>query len=107
MKHHSEVTPGVGETPAEHPIRTEFLDYVAKSGLRAACLAASELRMVAGARPTEFPVAAERAQALQQIIAYMELGLKEAGYDDAGINRVPKSDVRIIPRDPTKPRTNL
>lgn len=107
MKDRSEVTPGVGEATTTGTESTEFLDFVATQGLRTVYLAATELRIVAGAHPTEFPNAAERGQALQRVIAFMEHGLEQAGYADEDINRVPKSAVRPAPSDPNKPRTNL
>jgi len=105
MTQHAEVAPGVGETATDQP--TEFLDYVATQGLRSVALAAAELRIVAATHPLEFPGLAERAQSLQRMIAFMELGLRQAGYADEDINRIPSSAVRTTPPDPTKPRTNI
>lgn len=106
MNERFDVTPGVGETEPATPLPTELLDFIATEGLRSVYLAASELRVVAGAHPLEFPNTAKHAQALQRVLAYMELGLEQAGYDDKTINRVPRSSVPPAEHDPTKPRTN-
>ena len=106
MKQSPEDIPGVGEVQRREPERTGLRDALASTGLLSLYLATSELRLVAGSRPTEFIGAAQLAQQLQRISALVEVDLQQAGYDPADIKRVPESDVATPAKDPSKPRTN-
>lgn len=82
---------GVGEQTAE-TARTELLDFLAKEGLRKISLLTSQLRRLNQEYPHQTDLPAH-AYFLEQLGAFVELGLDQAGYDAKDVNRVPRSSV--------------
>ena len=87
-----EFNAGVGEQTAE-AARTELLDFLAKEGLRKISLLSSQLRRLNQEYPhhTELPA---HTHFLEQLAAFAELGLDQAGYDAKEVNRIPRSPFR-------------
>jgi len=99
-------TTGVGIEDEQSEARTELLDYLAKDGLRSVLMTAARLRTIAAEHPTEYLDLPARVFSLQQLAAYIEAGLQEAGYGQDDVRRLSTSEIRPVPHDPSKPRTN-